>query len=176
MTSVEASSTSHVTAASQDAAPLSVRARMAVPLLIGAALILFLLQPIGPLPLQGWVPVIAGLSYAAAGFLSGRHGRLVAPGLVIAVWGLAPLSARYGYEFNGMFYLTLGTGLLLAALLAERGWRIPPMSLALPVLFMGAVMAIAPMTGDYLTTVLAVLLAGWALWTLRPQTHSFSAA
>jgi hypothetical protein len=174
MTSVDARTRAPATARSEQPVPLSVRARMAVPLLIGAALVLLLLEPIGSLPVRGWVPIIIGLSYVAAGLLSGRRGLLVAPGLVIAVWGIAPMSVNYGYEFNGMFYLTLGTGLLAAALLAERGWHIPPMSLALPVLFMGAVMAIAPRAGDSLTTILAVLLVGWALWELRPRTRSTS--
>lgn len=153
------------------AVPLSVRARTAVPLVIGAALLVVLLQPVGSLPLRGWVPIITGLSYVVAGMLSGRHGLLVAPGIVIAIWGLAPMSTTYGYDFGGMFYLTLGTGLLVAALLAERGWRIPPMSLALPVLFIGGTMTIAPLVGDALSAILAMLLTGWALWELRPQTE-----
>ncbi len=171
MTSVEARPQGQRTAPADQAVPLSVRARMAGPLIVGAALLVLLLQPVGSLPLRGWVPIIIGLSYVAAGLMSGRHGQLVAPGLVIGVWGIAPMSTNYGYEFNGMFYLTLGTGLLLAAILAERGWHIPPMSLAIPVLFIGATMAIAPGVGDALTTVLAVLLVGWALWELRPQTR-----
>lgn len=172
MTSVDARPGVQRTAPATEAVPLSVRARMAVPLIVGAALILLLLQPVGSLPLRGWVPIIIGLSYVAAGLLSGRRGQLVAPGLIVAAWGLAPMSVNYGYEFNGMFYLTLGTGLLLAALLAERGWHIPPMSLAIPVLFIGGTMAIAPLVSDGLTTVLAVLLVGWALWELRPQTRA----
>ncbi len=69
-----------------------------------------------------------------------------------------------------MLHLTLGTGLVIAALLAERGCpRITPMSLALPVLFIGGTMAIAPRAGDSLTTILAVLLVAWGLFELRPQ-------
>ena len=43
------------------------------------------------------------------------------------------------------------------------------MSLALPVLFIGGTMALAPRAGDSLTTVLAVLLVAWGLFELRPQ-------
>lgn len=159
------------TTASTQSEPMSSRLRRAVPLFVGAALVLLLLQPIGSLPLRGWVPVLIGLSYVASGLLSGRRGLLLAPGIVIAVWGLAPMTVQYtGEEFNGMFYLTLGTGLLIAAVLAERGWsRITPMSLALPVLFIGGTMAIAPHVGDWLTTILAVLLVAWGLFELRPQ-------
>ncbi|CAN5135610.1 hypothetical protein BH24ACT10_BH24ACT10_19210 [soil metagenome] len=151
--------------------PMSSRLRRAVPLFVGAALILVLLRPVGDLPLRGWVPVLIGLSYIASGLLSGRRGLLLAPGIVIATWGIAPMTVEYtGEEFGGMFYLTLGTGLLIAALLAEKGWsRITPMSLALPVLFIGGTMALAPRAGDYLTTVLAVLLVAWGLFELRPQ-------
>ena len=150
--------------------PFSSRLMRGAPLIVGAALILFLLKPIGSLPLKGWVPIIIGLSYVAAGLLSGRRGALLAPGVIIATWGIAPMSTNYDYDFNGMFYLCLGTGLLLAALLAERGWhRITPMSLALPVLFIGGTMAIAPHVGKWLTTILAALLVGWALFEMRPQ-------
>jgi hypothetical protein len=151
--------------------PMSSRLRRAVPLFIGAAAILFLLKPIGDLPLRGWVPVLIGLSYIAAGLLSGRRGLLLGPGVVLAAWGLAPMTVEYtGEEFPGMFYLTLGTGLLVAALLAERGWyRITPMSLAIPVLFIGGTMYVAQYAKDSLTTVLAVLLVAWGLFELRPQ-------
>jgi len=154
--------------------PMSSRLRRAVPLFVGAALVLLLLQPIGELPNRGWVPVLIGLSYITSGLLSGRRGVLLAPGIVIATWGIAPMTVEYtGEEFGGMFYLTLGTGLLIAALLAEKGWsRITPMSLALPVLFIGGTMALAPHVGDSLTTILAVLLVAWGLFELRSQrTH-----
>jgi hypothetical protein len=159
------------TAPTDSKEPLSSRLRRGGPLIVGAALVLLLLQPIGSLPLRGWVPVIIGLSYVASGLLSGRRGLLLAPGIVIAVWGIAPMTVEYtGNEFNGMFYLTLGTGLLIAAVLAEKGWsRITPMSLALPVLFIGGTMALAPQVGTWLTTILAALLVGWALWEMRPQ-------
>jgi hypothetical protein len=143
---------------------------------VGAAAILVLLQPIGTLPLRGYIPIMIGLAYVAAGLLSGRSGQLLAPGIVIGVWGIAPMTTNYFDEFNGMFYLTLATGLLIAAFLAERGWtQITPMSLALPVLFIGGTMAIAPFVGQWLTTILAVLLVGWALWEMRPQTDDRSA-
>ena len=168
MTTVEAPSR---TTDSTGTEPMSSRLRRAVPLFVGAAVVLLLLQPVGSLPLRGWVPVLIGLSYVASGLLSGRRGALLAPGVVIAVWGLAPMTVEYtGEEFNGMFYLTLGTGLLIAALLAEKGWsRITPMSLALPVLFIGGTMAIAPEVGTWLTTVLAALMVAWGLFELRPQ-------
>lgn len=171
MTTTDARPQHDETARRQAAVPLSVRARAAVPLIVGAALLVVLLQPVGGLPLRGWVPIISGLSFVVAGLLSARRGRLLAPGLVIAIWGLAPMSTNYGYDFGGMFYLTLGTGLLVAALLAERGWPIPPTSLALPVLFIGGTMTIAPLVGDALCAILATLLTGWALWELRPQSE-----
>ena len=150
--------------------PMSSRLRRAGPLFVGAALILLLLEPIGGLPLKGWVPILIGLSYVAAGLLSGRRGVLLGPGIVLAAWGVAPMSTNYGTDFPGMFYLCLGTGLLIAALLAQRGWhRITPMSLAIPVLFIGGIMALAPQVGQWLTTILAVLLVAWALVELRPQ-------
>jgi len=169
MTSVETRPRS--TTAQGDVEPMSSRLRRAVPLFVGAALVLALLRPIGDLPLRGWVPVLIGLSYVASGLLSGKRGVLLAPGIVIATWGLAPMTVEYtGEEFPGMFYLTLGTGLLLAALLAQRGFsRITPMSLALPVLFIGGTMYVAQYAKDSLTTVLAVLLVAWGLFELRPQ-------
>lgn len=158
-------------ARTEDREPMSSRLRRAAPLFIGAALVLFLLQPIGELPLRGWVPVLIGLSYIASGLLSGKRGVLLAPGIVIAAWGIAPMTVQYsGEEFPGMFYLTLGTGLLVAAFLAQRGFsRITPMSLALPVLFIGGTMYVAQYATDSLTTVLAVLLVAWGLFELRPQ-------
>jgi hypothetical protein len=174
MTSLDARSstgTESTDATAGSTEPMSSRLRRAAPLFVGAGLVLFLLQPIGSLPLKGWVPVLIGLAYIASGLLSGRRGVLLAPGIVIAVWGLAPMTVQYtGNEFGGMFYLTLGTGLLIAALLAERGWsRITPMSLALPVLFIGGTMYVSSLVGDALTTVLAVLLVAWGLFELRPQ-------
>lgn len=151
--------------------PVSARLRRAVPLFVGAAAVLVLLEPIGGLPLRGWVPVLIGLSYITAGLLSGRRGLLLGPGLVLASWGLAPMTVEYaGEEFPGMFYLTLGSGLFVAALLAQRGWyRITPMSLAIPVLFIGGTMYVAQYAKDALTTVLAVLLVAWGLFELRSQ-------
>lgn len=159
------------TAPTEGTEPMSSRLRRAVPLFVGAALVLLLLKPIGELPLRGWVPVLIGLSYIASGLLSGRRGVLLAPGVVIAAWGIAPMTVQYtGEEFPGMFYLTLGTGLLVAAFLAERGFsRITPMSLAIPVLFIGGTMYVSQYAKDSLTTVLAVLLVAWGLFELRPQ-------
>ena len=170
MTSLETRPRSQ-TAGHGEVEPMSSRLRRAVPLFVGAALVLFLLKPLGELPLRGWVPVLIGLSYIASGLLSGKRGVLLAPGIVIAAWGLAPMTVEYtGEEFPGMFYLTLGTGLLLAALLAQRGFsRITPMSLALPVLFIGGTMYVAQYAKDSLTTVLAVLLVAWGAFELRPQ-------
>ena len=170
MTSVETRPRSG-TADHTSTEPMSSRLRRAVPLFVGAALVLFLLEPIGELPLRGWVPVLIGLSYVASGLLSAKRGVLLAPGIVIATWGLAPMTVEYtGEEFPGMFYLTLGTGLLLAALAAQRGFsRITPMSLALPVLFIGGTMYVAQYAKDSLTTVLAVLLVAWGVFELRPQ-------
>lgn len=122
MTSLDARSRTGTASTDADATtgstePMSSRLRRAAPLFFGAGLILFLLQPIGSLPLRGWVPVLIGLAYIASGLLSGRRGLLLAPGIVIAVWGLAPMTVEYtGNESGGMFYLTLGTGLLIAAL------------------------------------------------------------
>ena len=149
--------------------PTAVGSRLAAgaPLFVGAALVLFLIEPIGSLPTKGWVPILVGLSFVAAGLLGRRDGRHVASGLAIAVWGIAPLSTNYGYDFNGMFYLTLGTGLLFGAILARRGFHaITPMSLALAVLFIGAVMALAPYLKSSLTTFLALLLVAWGAWEM----------
>lgn len=152
------------------AEPLSARVRRGAPLVAGAVVILLFLQPIGSLPLKGWVPILSGLTFVAAGLLGGRRGRLVGPGIVLAAWGVAPLSTNYGTDFPGMFYLCLGTGLLLAAFLSERGWRsITPMSLAIPVLFIGGVMFLAPRVDSALTTVLAVIFVAYALWEMRQQ-------
>jgi hypothetical protein len=156
--------------ASDTTEPLSGRIRRGAPLIVGAVVILLLLQPIGSLPLKGWVPILTGLTFVAAGLIGGRRGLLVGPGIVLASWGVAPLSTNYDTDFPGMFYLCLGTGLLIAAFLAERGWRgITPMSLAIPVLFIGGVMFIAPRVDPYLTTVLAVIIVAYAVWEMRPQ-------
>lgn len=150
--------------------PMSSRLRRAVPLAVGAVLVLVLLKPVGDLPLRGWVPVLTGLSFVAAGLLSGRDGRLLGPGVVLTAWGVAPMTVNYSEEFPGMFYLCLGTGLLVAALLARSGWhRITPMSLAIPVLFIGATMYLAQYADDYLTTGLAVLLLAYGAAQLRPE-------
>ncbi len=151
--------------------PMSSRLRRAVPLFVGAALVLLLLEPIGGLPLRGWVPVLIGLSYVAAGLLSGRGGVLLGPGVVLTAWGLAPMTVQYtGEEFPGMFHLCLGTGLLLAALLAQRGFsRITPMSLAIPVLFIGGTMLVNKYAGEALTSILAALLVAWGLFELRSR-------
>ena len=168
MTAVETDRST--TRQARTAEPLSSRARRGVPLIVGGLLVLVLLQPVGSLPTRGWVPVLIGLSYVAAGLLSGKRGLLLGPGIVLTAWGVAPMSANYEYEFAGIFYLCLGTGLLIAALLAQRGWfRITPMSLALPVLFIGGTMYVSSIVEDSLTTVLAVLLVGWGVWELRPQ-------
>lgn len=168
MTSVETQRAS--TAAPDGVEPMASRLRRAVPLFVGAALVLFLLKPIGDLPLKGWVPILIGLSYVAAGLLSGKRGVLLAPGVVLAAWGVAPMTTNYTKEFPGMFYLCLGTGLLIAALLAQNGFsRITPMSLAIPVLFIGGTMFVSKYAGDALTTILAVLLVAWGLYELRPQ-------
>jgi hypothetical protein len=152
--------------------PLSARLRTAAPLLVGAAALLLLVQPYGPFPPRGFIPLISGLAFVAAGALSGRAGSLWGPGIVIAFWGLAPMTTNYFEEFPGMFYLCLGTGLLVVALLGDR-LRIDRMSMALPVLFIGGTMFVSSFVGPdrYLTTVLAVLIAAFALWELRPQRH-----
>lgn len=169
MTSVDARPRS-TTTTSDSAEPLSSRARRGGPLLVGAAAVLLLLEPIGSLPLKGWVPILIGLSYIAAGLLSGRRGLLLGPGIVLTAWGVAPMTTNYTEEFPGMFYLCLGTGLLIAALLAQQGWhRITPMSLAIPVLFIGGTMFLSQYADRWLTTILAVLLVGWAAWEMRPQ-------
>ena len=156
---------------------LSSRLGRGGPLIIGAVLVLLLLKPIGPLPIKGWVPILIGLAYIASGLLSGRRGLLLGPGIVLAAWGVAPMSTNYGGDFPGMFYLTLGTGLLIAAVLAQRGWhRITPMSLALPVLFIGGTMFVASLVGTWLTTILAVLMVGWGLWEMLPQASREHAA
>lgn len=77
MTSVQ--DRTFATAARGTVEPLSSRARRGVPLLVGAGLVL-LLEPVSSLPLKGWVPVLIGLSYIAAGLLSGRRGVLLGPG------------------------------------------------------------------------------------------------
>lgn len=158
------------TSAGSAVEPLSSRAKRGVPLIVGAALVFFLLQPVGSLPLKGWVPILIGLSYIAAGLLSGRRGLLLGPGIVLAGWGVAPMTTNYAREFPGMFYLCLGSGLFVAAVLAQRGWhRITPMSLAIPVLFIGGTMYVSSVAGRSLSTILAVLLVAWGLFEMRPQ-------
>ncbi len=170
MTSLDARHGTDPDTARETTEPMSSRLRRAVPLFVGAALVLVLLKPVGDLPLKGWVPILIGLSYVAAGLLSGRRGLLLGPGIVLAAWGVAPMTTNYAKEFPGMFYLCLGSGLLIAALLAQRGWyRITPMSLAIPVLFIGGTMFVSKYAGDALTTILAVLLVAWGLWELRPR-------
>ncbi len=169
MTTVESRSASTTNEGSQES--MSSRAKRGVPLMVGGLLVLVLLQPVGSLPTRGWVPVLTGLAYIVAGLLSGKRGVLLGPGVVLAGWGLAPMTVQYAdTQFAGMFYLCLGAGLLVAALLAQRGWyRITPMSLALPVLFIGGTMYVSSLVDSALTTVLAVLLIGWGAWELRPQ-------
>lgn len=150
-------------------APWSWRARRAGPLFVGAALVLLLVQPVGPLPTKGWIPLILGLSYLASAALGGRRAALWSTGIIVPVWGLAPMLTNYGIDANGQFYLILGAGLLLAALAGDRGIAVTRTSMALPVLGIGVVMFIAPFVGTWLTTGLAVALVVWGLWELRPQ-------
>lgn len=107
-------------------------------LLVGAAVIAVLVQPIGPLD-HYWNPLLVGLAFTAAAALSGRHSPLWGPGLVVAFWGLSkviavPLSLSWGGPFSTAM---IGVGGLVAAYLAARGFAVSPVSVAAPVVFIG---------------------------------------
>ncbi len=150
-------------------APLSWRARRAGPLFVGAALVLLLVQPFGALPTKGWIPLFIGSAYLASAALAGRRAALWSPGIIVAGWAFAPMLTNYGVDAGGQFYLILGAALLVAAIAGDRGVAISRVSMALPVIGIGAVMFVAPFLGRWLTTFLAVSLVAWGAWELRPQ-------
>jgi hypothetical protein len=129
-----------------------------------------LIEPVGDNVARGWMPCIAGLAYLGTAILRGRSGSLWAPGIIIGGWGIAPSLVNAGVDISGQFYLILGVALLIAATLGERfDFAISRTGMAVSVLFIGGVMFVNQWISDWLSIAVAALLAGWALWDLRPQ-------
>ncbi|HVM28010.1 MAG TPA: hypothetical protein VM433_10115 [Mycobacteriales bacterium] len=139
-------------------------------LLAGAALTVVLVD-LGPVGYH-WLPLLLGGTYLAAAAAGGSRGRLWAPGLVLAgvgaTIGLWFEAGRGGddYRLLPLVVLGLGLGAVLAALLAERGFAIAPMGVALPVVLFGGFALLdqaapGPLGGR--TWPYAALVAAWGL-------------
>ena len=145
------------------------RQRSAVALLVGAVLLVGLVQ--GGVLSFFYTPLIVGLSYLSAAAVAGRAGALWAPGLVTSCWGVAALLGLYGvipgekasYLIAGLIGAGLAVLLRLAAGLAAG-----------PIGIVVSLAAIALYDNQHVPSwvfngaTFAALLAGWALWDLRP--------
>lgn len=139
--------------------------RRGLVLLLGAAVIVVLVQPIGPLDYY-WNPLLVGLAFTAAAALTGRRSPLWGAGLVVAFWGLSqaiavPLSLSWGGPFSTVM---IGVGGLVAAWLARRGFAVSPAGVAAPVLFIGLGQYLhRTFPGAEITVYTAGLALGWGV-------------
>ncbi len=171
-----ASDSSHPTGAGDGPRPAGERRARGVVLLVGAALIVALIET--EVLAYYWLPALAGLTYLAAAAAGRSRGELWGPGFVVTIAGLAvALWFRDGrpadsLQLLSLLVMALGLGGVLAALLAHvRGLSVSAMSVALPTLLVGAVFlleqqGIRPFAGEI--WFYAGLLAAWGLYELRP--------
>lgn len=112
--------------------------RRGIVLLVGAAALAVLMQPIGPLDYY-WNPLLVGLAFLAAAAVTGPRSPLWGAGLVVTAWGVSKaIENNVEVSWNGgMTTLAIGLGGLIAAYLASRGWAVSPASVAWPVVFIG---------------------------------------
>lgn len=112
--------------------------RRGLVLLVGAAVILLLVQPMGPLDYY-WNPLLVGLAFVAAAAVTGPRSPLWGAGLVVTAWGTAKVienNVDVSWA-GGMTTFAIGLGGLIAAGLASRGWAVSAASVAWPVAFIG---------------------------------------
>ena len=132
--------------------------------LIGAAVIVALVQPIGPLAYT-WNPLLAGLTFTAAAAVTGPRSPLWGAGLVVAFWGLSqvvavPLGLPGAAFSTGM----IGVGGLVAAYLGSRGFAVSPASVAAPVVFIGLGQYLhSTFRGAEITVYTAGLAVAWGI-------------
>lgn len=150
------------------------RHRSAVALLVGAGLMLALIQS-GVLRFY-YTPLIVGLTYLTAAVVAGRRGALWAPGIITSFWGIAVLlvvhrvvtiDGKAAYEIAGAL------GIALALLLRY--------TIGLAAGYVGIVVAYAAIlihdkahapAWVFKGVTFAVLLGVWGLWELRPTRRS----
>lgn len=161
------------------AAPVTERRLRGLALIVGAVLIVALVEG-GVLPYY-WFPVLTGLTYLAAAAISRSKGTLWAPGFIItsvgfsaALW-LRDGNAADSFQLLALAVMALGLGGVIAALLGQAmGWSISAMSVSLSVLLFGVFalleqQAVKPFAGS--TYVYAALLAIWGAFELRPANN-----
>ncbi len=160
--------------ASPTATPAQRRARGIV-LILGAIALLALIQT--DVLKYYWLPLILGLTYLAGAVAGRSRGTLWAPGLITTVVGVSiALWFRDGrptdFEFTALAVLSIGLGAVLAAGLAELlRFRIGAMSIAVPVLLLGAFLLAEQQGIDFIAGqawIYAIGLALWGAYELRP--------
>lgn len=146
-------------------------------LLIGAAVIAVLVQPIGPLDYP-WNPLLVGLAFTAAAAFTGRRSPLWGAGLVVSFWGLAEVIAvPLSLSWHGPFSMAMiGVGGLVAAHLASRGFAVSPASVAAPVVFIGLGQYVhRAFPGAEITVYTAGLALAWGIVELLHSTRNSGA-
>lgn len=158
-----------------DAATPSQRRARGVALIVGAVVLLAFIQT-GVIAYY-WLPLTLGVTYLVAAIASRSSGTLWAPGLIITVVGISiALWFRDGrpidFEFLALTVLSIGLGAALASGLAQlRHVTIGAMSIAVPVLLLGAFLLAEQREINYVAGDVWVYAAGLLLWgayELRP--------
>jgi hypothetical protein len=123
--------------ARRSAAAVATR-RRGIVLITGGVALALLVRPVGPL-VQSWIPLLVGLTFVAAGGLTGPRSPLWGPGLVVSAYGTAEVvNSSTDVPGSGAWTLVaIGLGGLLAAYLGSRGWAMGAASVASPVVFIG---------------------------------------
>jgi len=146
------------------------RHRSALALLVGAALMLGLIQT-GQVRFY-YTPLIVGLTYLGAAAVAGRRGALWAPGIITSLWGVAVLLGVHNVIKGGKtsYEIAGAIGIALALLLRY--------TIGLAAGFVGIVVAFgiillhdnahAP-SWVFKGATFATLLGIWGLWELRPE-------
>lgn len=135
------------------------RRKRGIALTVGGMAMIVLVKT-GLLPFY-WVPLILGLTYLAAAAASGGRGSLWAPGLTLSIAGLAiglwlnSGRSAYDLQFLGLTILGLGTGGVLAALMARAGYDITAMSVAMTIMAFGGIVLAVQLTAQEGITFLA---------------------
>jgi len=158
----------------------SARRARAVALLVGAVLVVALIET--ETLAYYWLPALTGATYLAAAAVGRSRGSLWGPGFVVTAAGLviglwyADGRAAESFQLLSLLVMGLGLGGVLAALLAQaRQLSVSAMSVAMPVLLVGAFFlmeqqAFGPVAGR--AWVYAALLAAWGAYELRPASRT----
>jgi hypothetical protein len=150
-------------------------------LLVGAVLTVALIET-GALAYH-WLPALTGATYLTAAAAGRSRGTLWGPGFVVLGAGLV-IGLWYGdgrpadsFQLLSLLVMGLGLGGVLAALLAQaRHLSVSAMSVAMPVLLVGAFFLLeqqapGPFGGE--AWPYAVLLAAWGAYELRPGSRGW---